>query len=211
MKLYYSVASPFVRKVLVAATELGLRDRMEIVEAKLSPTSPDPVLSSHNPLGKIPALVTNEGLSIVDSRVIVGYLDDLAGGGRLFPAHGPARTRILRTEALADGVIDAGILIRYETVLRPEPLRWNDWIAGQSAKVTQTLAVLDAEVNDWAALSTSTEAVLDLGTIAVVCAIGWLEFRKPVDGLRERFPALYAAYDQLAGRPSFKATAPTQG
>lgn len=209
MKLYYSPASPFVRKVLVAATELGLRDRIEIVDAKLSPTSPDAELSKHNPLGKIPALVTNEGQAIVDSRVIVDYLDDLAGGARLLPAHGANRTRILRTQALADGVIDAGILIRYETVLRPEPLRWSDWIAGQSTKVVQGLAVLDAEVADWAALSTSTESVLDIGSIAVVCAVGWLEFRKPVEGLRDKFPALHAAYDKLSERPSFRATTPS--
>jgi glutathione S-transferase len=209
MKLYSSPASPFVRKVLVAAIELGLRDRIELVEAKLTPVSPDPHLSKHNPLGKIPALVTNDGQTIVDSRVIVDYLDDLAGGSRLAPSHGAARTRILRVEALADGLIDAGILIRYETVLRPEPLRWSEWIAGQSAKVTQTLAVLDAEVNDWAALSTSVESVLDIGTIAAFCAIGWLEFRKPVEGLREQFPALFAAYDQLAERPSFRATVPS--
>ena len=139
MKLFHSPTSPFVRKVLVVADERGLRDRIELVPSVLSPTSPDAALSRSNPLGKIPALETDGGDVLFDSHVIAEYLDQMTDGPRLIPA-GAGRWSVLRREALADGILDAGILVRYETFLRPEPLRWAAWIDGQLTKVTQGLA-----------------------------------------------------------------------
>lgn len=204
MKLYHSPTSPFVRKVLVVATELGLRDRIELVASVLSPTSPDEVLSAANPLGKIPALVTDEGVSLFDSRVICDYLEShrASAAPALVPRSEPARSRALRLEALADGIVDAGILIRYEVALRPEDKRWPEWIEGQSRKVLQGLSALEREV-------ASFPSELDRGQIAVVCALDWLEFRKPVGDTRTSHPALYAFYDRLSKRPSFAKTQPS--
>lgn len=203
MKLFFSPTSPFVRKVLVVASELGLADRLERVPSVLSPTSPDAALSEANPLGKIPALVRDDGVALFDSRVISDYLESLKAPERapLVPTTEPERSRVLRLEALADGVVDAGILIRYETALRPEDKRWSDWIDGQGRKVLQGLAVLEREVDTW-------PSALDRGQIAVVCAIGWLELRKPVGEPRATHPKLYAFYDRLSKLPAFASTAP---
>jgi glutathione S-transferase len=204
MKLFHSPASPFVRKVLVAARVLGIEDRVELVPAVLSPTSPDAALSTANPLGKIPALVTDEGVALFDSPVICDYLEShrAPDAKPLVPLMEPQRSRVLRLEALADGIVDAGILIRYELVLRPEDKRWPEWIEGQTRKVMQGLAVLEAEAASWG-------GDLDRGQIAVVCAIDWLEFRKPVGELRQSHPRLYAAHDRLSALPAFRGTGPS--
>ena len=131
MKLHYSVASPYVRKVMAVAIETGLRGRLEILERKMSPVAPSAELNRDNPLGKIPCLVTDDGLVLYDSRVICEYLDGLHDGPKMFPVAGPARWQALRRQAEGDGVLDAGVLTRYETFLRPEERRWPEWIAGQ--------------------------------------------------------------------------------
>jgi len=201
MKLFHSSTSPFVRKVLVAAEERGLRGRIEIVPAVLSPTSPDANLSAVNPLGKIPALIMDEGDALFDSHVIVDYLDSLGAAPKLIPANGRARYETLRREALADGVTEAGILVRYEHVLRPESQRSQEWIDAQMRKVRGGLAMLEAEVEAW-------PHEMELGQIAVGCALGWLSFRAIVQGLRETFPKLHRAFDRLSERPSFARTIP---
>lgn len=143
-----------------------------------------------------------------DSRVICEYLDGLHTAPKRVPESGPGRFDVLRVQALADGVVDAGILVRYEMVLRPEAHRWNDWLSGQCDKVTQGLAVLERELASFGAL-------LDLGQIATLCALGWLEFRKPLLShpagpidVRARFPRLFAWYDEQSRRPSFQTTEP---
>ncbi len=208
MKLYYSATSPFVRKVLVLAHEIGLRDSLRTVPVTLSPVAPDPDLSNKNPLGKIPALELEDGSVLYDSRVICEYLDGLHGGARRIPDAGPARFDALRVQALADGVADAGILVRYETALRPEAHRWPDWVRGQCDKVTAGLTSLEREVPFFGTL-------LDIGQIAALCALGWLELRRPLtahpDGsvdTRARFPRLYEWFDEQRLRPSMQATEP---
>ena len=203
MKLYHSSTSPFVRKVLVVASELGLRDRITLVPSVLSPIAPDPTLSANNPLGKIPALVTDDGFSLFDSRVICEYLESLADAALpiLVPPKGIERARILRVEALADGILDAGILVRYETLLRPEDKRCAEWIEGQSSKIKLGLATLEAEVADFG-------AKLDRGQIAVVCALDWLAFRNPIGEVRASFPRIHAFADRLSTRTSFAETHP---
>jgi glutathione S-transferase len=123
MKLFYSPTSPYARKVLLAAHQLGLIDRIELIGSALSPIACDPQVAERNPLGKIPALVTDDGQALYDSRVIVEYLESLSEGTLLPAAPDPARWTALRHQALADGLQDAALLARYETFLRPEPLR----------------------------------------------------------------------------------------
>jgi glutathione S-transferase len=208
MKLYYSATSPFVRKVLVLAHEVGLNDSIRTVPVTLSPTARSAELSAKNPLGKIPALELDDGTTIYDSRVICEYLDGLHGGPKRIPESGPARFDVLKVQALADGIVDAGILVRYEVVLRPEALRWSDWLRGQCDKVTAGLTSLEQEIPSFGPL-------LDLGQIAALCALGWLEFRRPLDShpdgpidMRARFGRLFAWYDEQIRRPSLQTTLP---
>jgi glutathione S-transferase len=201
MKLYYTPTSPFVRKVLVTAQELGLGDRIETVLLRPSPVQTDPTLSRENPLSKIPALVRDDGASLYDSVVICEYLDALAGGGRVIPAVSAARWDALRTQALADGVLDAAILVFYERQHRPKELHWDAWLQGQTQKALQGLDALDA-------LAPTFGDAPDIGQIAAACAVGWLEFRAPFGDLRAARPALFAWYDRFAARPAMRATAP---
>lgn len=208
MKLYTSAPSPFVRKVMVAAHELGLASQITAVPAVLSPIAPDATVSSKNPLGKIPTLELDDGTVIYDSRVICEYFDTLHGERKLVPENGAARFACLRVEALADGILDAGILIRYETFLRPEPLRWAAWVQGQCDKVLAAVGALESE-------RASFGRDIDLGQIATACALGWLDFRKPLESdprgapdLRARAPRLYEWYEHARKRPSFAATEP---
>src|ERR1700683_1935252 len=142
MKLYYSATSPFVRKCLVSAHELGLRGRIELVPAAPHPVNRDRALIVCNPLGKVPTLVTEDGAVLYDSRVICEYLNAL-GDGHLIPPEPAARWSILRDEALADGMLEAAVLVRYATFARPEILRWKDWIDGQMDKVTCGLTEIE--------------------------------------------------------------------
>src|SRR5262249_40526599 len=127
MKLRWSPASPYVRKVMVAAIETGLEGRIEKVPTKVGPVIENPELSRENPLIKIPSLVTDDGITLYDSPVICEYLDSQHQGAKLFPPAGPARWHALRQLALGDGILDAALLARYENTLRPEALRWKDW------------------------------------------------------------------------------------
>jgi len=201
MKLYYTPTSPFVRKVFVTARELGLADLIESVLLRPSPTQADATLSRENPLNKIPALVLDEGGSLYDSPVICEYLDALAGGSRLLPPAGGARWDVLRTQALADGVLDASILVFYERANRPKELHWPPWLDGQTQKALQGLDALDA-------LAHRFGDAPDLGQIAAACAVGWLEFRAPFGDIRKGRERLFAWYERFAARPSMVATAP---
>ena len=199
MKLYLNPASPFARKVRISALELGLAERIELIEVSLSPVQPHHGLRSHNPLGKIPALLTEADEALYDSPVICEYLDALAGGDRLWPAAGAARWRALRRQALADGLAEAAILMRYELVIRPEALRWSEWLDGQRLKVRTALDALEAEPLD---------GPFDIGAISIVCALEYLEFRFPEERWREGRPQLAAWHERLRRRPSVASTRP---
>ena len=136
-----SLASPFVRKVRIAAALLGLQDRIDIAVADTS--NAEDSLRSQNPLGKVPALILENGETIFDSAVIVEYLDWL-GGGRIIPSDPKLRFRSLTQESLADGIADAGVLLRYETVWREPKMRSEKWIAYQSDKIVRALRAFDA-------------------------------------------------------------------
>lgn len=201
MRLYWSPVSPYVRKVVVTAREVGLEGRLELVPVAPSITDPDPSLPGFNPLAKIPTLVLDDGSSLFDSRVICEYLDGEHGGRRLVPEAGPERFRVLRLQALADGALDAGLLLRYETVLRAEGHRSAEWTSIQTRKVLRALDALEADVHAW-------PAAIDLGQIAVICALGWLEFRDPVGDVRPGRPNLFAWYERAKEHPSVRGTEP---
>jgi glutathione S-transferase len=124
MKLTFSPASPFARKVRIAAIELGLIDKIELLPATVVPGTPNDEYSRINPVKKLPALILDNGEVIVDSYVIVEYLDELAGGGKLIPASGAPRWKVKSDHSLLQGMLDSMLLCRYEKMVRPEPLRW---------------------------------------------------------------------------------------
>ncbi len=201
MKLLYSPLSPFVRKVMIVAIENGLDGKIEKVPSATNPSVPNPDIAKHNPLMKIPALVTDDGLELIESKVIVQYLDAL-GGNKLIPASGKARWKALRMEAIADGLADAGILVRYEVAMRPKALHWPEWISGQLAKVGNALDALEREAGD-------LEGKLNIGNVAVACACTWLEFRDVIPGARKTRPKLFAWIDKANREiPSFASTMP---
>jgi glutathione S-transferase len=198
MKLRHAAASPFVRKVMVAAHELALAGKIALEPTNVSPLRTNETLASENPLMKVPSFVTDDGQVLYGSPVICEYLDSLAGGGMLIPAGGPERWTALRRQALADGILDAVILCRYES-LRPEERRWSGWTDGQMTKARQGVAAAAAE--DLAGLST-------IGHIAIACMLGYLDFRFPDDGWRRRHPGLAAWFAEVDERPSMRLTRP---
>jgi len=200
LKILYSATSPFVRKCLVAAHELGLSERIERVPAVAHPVNRDPTLVAANPLGKVPALITDDGATLFDSRVICEYLDALAGH-RLIPREGPARWQVLTAQSLADGIMDAGVLTRYETALRPEALRWNDWSTGQLEKVRAALAEFERRAAHFGDR-------VDIALIALGAALGYLDFRFASLAWRDRHPNTAAWYQWFSGRDSMVATQP---
>jgi glutathione S-transferase len=201
MQLYFAPLSPFVRKVRVAAIELGLDKNIELVPVTTTPVAMSSDLAQVNPLGKLPVLVADDNDLIFDSPVIVEYLDTLAGGGKLIPAQGQARWRVKRTEALADGLADAAILVRYETALRPADKQWPEWIAGQKQKVTQALDALEGAA--WL-----FDDAVDVGKIATACALGYLDLRFADLGWHARCETLSRWYKTFARRPAMEATKP---
>ncbi|MFN3275655.1 MAG: glutathione S-transferase [Paracoccus sp. (in: a-proteobacteria)] len=200
MKLYWGSASPFVRKVMVTAHELGLQDSIRLLDSAAHPVDRDRRIQAFHPLAKVPAAMTDDGTALYDSRVICEYLDSTAGGG-LFPASGPARWTALRRQALADGLLDAALLIRYEHIARPEARQWADWIRKQGEKVTDALDAMQADPPE--------DGCHDIGAISFGCALGWLDFRFPDIDWRNRRPALAAWQASFDARPAMVATRPT--
>lgn len=159
-------ASPFVRKVRIVAALLGLDDRIEISPADTN--DPADSLRRQNPLGKIPALILESGEAIFDSAVIVEYLDWLAGGGQAIPSEPEARFRSLTQQALADGIMEAAVLMRYEMLWRAPEERSQKWLAYQGEKIARALAVFEAG---------PPEELSDVATVALACALGYLDLR----------------------------------
>jgi glutathione S-transferase len=200
MKLYYSAASPFARKCAIVAIEAGLGDRVERVAIAVAPHTPNPDFARHNPLMKVPSLIRDDGSDLYDSAVICEYLDALGGGGA-FPADGEARWQALRRHALADGVMDAAILARYETTLRPDALRWPEYLDGQYAKIDQALDRFEQEVDAW-------PAAFDIGQIGLAAALGYLDFRFADRPWRPGRPKLVQWFARIGERESFRRTVP---
>jgi glutathione S-transferase len=199
MILRSSPASPFARKVRMAAILLGL-DRAITIEAA-DTVDPRDTVREQNPLGKIPALVRDDGPTLFDSRVILEYLDHLAGGGRIIPLEPKARFSALRLQALADGIMDASILMVYEGRWRDAAKHEPKWVEHQAGKVARSLAALEAS-------PPRRDATPDVGQIALACALGYQDFR--FHGTwRKDHPRLVQYVDEFAAAvPAYAATKP---
>lgn len=198
MKILFSPFSPYVRKCLVAAHELGLADRITLLPSNAHPVQRDRNIIADNPLGKVPTFYTDGGRVLYDSRVICEYLDHLAGG-RLFPRDPEARWEALTLQSLGDGMLDASLLARYEDVARPEGMRWPDWRAAQLDKVETSLAHLDSHPE-------LLPGRVDIGSLAVACACWYLDLRFPDLAWRDRHIAVAGWYAAFAQRPALSAT-----
>jgi glutathione S-transferase len=193
-----SPLSPFVRKARVVIAELGIDD-IPFEQVATSPVHGEDRINAANPLGKIPALVRDEGPTLYDSRVITRYLD-ATRGGTLYPA---ARLwEVLTLEATADGIMEAAVGMIYEERYRPEEIRFAPWVEGQWGKVSRAL---DAIEGQW---MSHLSGPLDMGQIAVGCALGYLDLRHGARDWRAGRPALAAWYAKFADRPSMTTTAP---
>jgi len=197
MKLRYSPTSPYVRKVMVTALETGQEAVIERVPT--NPWDPETDLPNDNPLGKVPALIVDEGLTLFDSPVICEYLCSRVGAP-LVPNGGFDRWRVLRLQALGDGILDAAVTRLLET-RRPAELQKPDWIERQKKTIARAVDSLEEAAGDWG-------DELTLGQITVGAALGYLDFRFADDEWRQGRPALAAWYERFAARPSMKDTVP---
>jgi glutathione S-transferase len=199
MKLFYSPASPFVRKVSLTAHMKGLTTR--ITNVSTDATKGDPALNRSNPLGRLPCLVADDGMVIHDSHVICEYLDSLGAGPVLFPRSGAARWQTLTRASLADGILEAALLIVYEKRYRPPEMFVQSWVDRQWGKIHLALAGLEANPPDWTAHP-------DYGHLALACALGYLDFRHP-GSWRDKHPKLVAWLDRFdEAVPGYAATRP---
>lgn len=194
MKLFYSAASPYVRKVMVVAIATGAESR--ITKITTNPHTSPPELTAMNPLSKLPCLVTEDGVALFDSPVICEYLDAIAAG-TLFPA-GAARWRALKQQAIGDGILDAAILRRLEQARPVEDAR-TLVMERQKEVVARGLDLLEAD---------PPADHLDIGTITVACTLGWLDFRFAAEPWRPGRPGLEAWYATMSQRPELMQTAP---
>lgn len=200
MRLHYSPASPFVRKAMVVLHETGLVDEVEIAPATGTPLAPGSLPTAQNPLGKIPTLERAGGPALYDSRVICRFLDDRAGG-RLHPP-APRLWETLTLEATGDGIMDAAVLMVYESRLRPPEHVLDEIVEAQWAKVTRALDALEAR---WLS---HLAGPLDIGQIAVACALGYLDLRHDARAWRRGREGLADWAERFAARPSMQATQP---
>ena len=194
MHLYHSPTTPFGRKVMVLLHETGLLSQVAVIPVSGSPLASGTMPVDQNPLGKIPVLVRDDGMSLYDSRVICRYLDELSNAGLY--GSGDALWQVLTLEATADGILDAAVLMAYELRLRPEDKRFPDWLEGQWAKVTRALDMLEKrDLGDFS-----------MGQIALACALGYLDFRHDARHWRSGRPNLTAFAEVMQARPAMQST-----
>ncbi|MGO1120378.1 glutathione S-transferase N-terminal domain-containing protein [Rhodovibrionaceae bacterium A322] len=201
MKLRYASASPFVRKVMILAKETGLINQIEVLTA--DPFNQDlSDIEQHNPLGKVPALVTEHDGTFVNSYSAFEYLDSLHDGPRFLPVAGPERWRVQQLHGLADGILESAVGQVYESIRRPAEFSYPGYIARLTNKITKALDYLEADAD---ALSND----LDLGTITLICALDYLDFRlKDSIDWRQARPKLQTWHSQFIDRPAIKDTLP---
>lgn len=196
MKLYYQTHSPYARKVLVMAHELGLAERLEVIHHETSPTTRNETIYQANPLGKVPVLILPKGEALFDSVVICDYLDTSHQGPKLIPLQGPERYQALRLQALAQGLCDVGIKLRWEVERRPVHLRYPAYGDGQKYKLEESYRYLEQQVE--------LDGPLNVGHIALGTALDWIVFRELSDF--SQHPRLSAWYQRFCNRPSMRAT-----
>ena len=196
MKLYHSPASPYVRKVRICAIARGIDGQIELVPCNPN-TSPAGLLAD-NPLSKVPTLVTDDGLALFDSPVICEYLDSVGDALPMFPDHGAARWRALKLQAMGDGILDASVPRRGE-LTKPQDEGRVAWIARQKAAVDRSLDALEAD---------PPHRHIDIGSITIACALGYLDFRFAGQPWREGHSKLAAWYETFAQNPGIARTSP---
>ena len=201
MKLHWSPRSPFVRKVMIFAHETGLADRLERVRSVVAMTAPNAALMRDNPLSKLPTLVLDDGRALFDSAVICEYLDGLHAGAPMFPKAGPERWEVLRWHALGNGLLDMLVLWRSERDREPGR-QLKQLLDAFGVKTDAALTQLDKEA---AALDA---APFRIGHVAIVCALGYLDFRFPDLDWRGAHPRLAAWFAKDSQRPSVQKTVP---
>jgi len=200
MKLTFSPASPFARKVRIAAIELGLIDKIEFVPATVAPGTANDEYSKITPLKKLPVLILNDGDVILDSIVIVEYLNELAGG-RLIPGYGPRRWQVKTDHSLINGMLDSMLLCRYEKMVRPQGLQWQAWSDDHWNRAWTGMARFENRPD-------VLNAPLDIAQISLVCVLGYADFRFADCGWRKAFPKLDAFHQKMLERPSVKISVP---
>ncbi|OAQ59932.1 glutathione S-transferase [Pochonia chlamydosporia 170] len=196
MELLYQTHSPYARKVLVFAHEVGLAPSLKVIHHETSPLWRNQDVYAQNPLGKVPVLIRPDLPAIFDSDVICAYLDTLHSGRRLIPVGGESRWQALRIQSVAQGLADIGIAVRWETARRPEPLRYPDLCSGLIQKLTESY--------DWLEKELDVDTPIHVGHIALATALSWLEFRD-LPSFRGR-PRLGAWFEAFQKRPSMLAT-----
>jgi len=200
MKLSFSPSSPFARKVRIAAIELGLIDKIELVPATVVPGQPNEEYSRITPLKKLPVLMLASGELIADSYVIVEYLDELAGG-KLIPSSGAARWKVKSDHSMLQGMLDSMLLCRYEKAVRPEPLRWQAWSDDHWNRAWSGMARFEQQAD-------MLSRPLDISQIALTCVLGYADFRFADCGWRKAYPKLDAFHEKMLSRPSIKISVP---
>ncbi len=188
---------------MIAAREAGVVDRIEIINAAASPVDRNMDISVANPVGKIPTMVLEDGRTIFDSRVICEYIDTLSSGLKLYPVHPDTRIAALTLQALGDAMMDASLLVRYETFMRPEELRWEAWANGQADKIISSLDYLEAQCLD------ILNGPINIGHVTIGCALSYIEFRGILDAWKPGHDGLAEWYSRFSQRDSMKATEPS--
>ncbi|MCD6027566.1 MAG: glutathione S-transferase [Solimicrobium sp.] len=201
MKLIGSTASPFVRKVRIFLAEKKLECDLILEDV----WSPDTIIQDLNPLGKVPCLVMEDNSCVFDSHVIVEYLDTLTPVSKLIPSHGRERAAVKCWEALADGILDAAILVRLELTKRPPELQSKDWISRQMNKVHLGLRSMSTGLSESAFCNGTHYSLAD---VCVGCVLGWLSFRFPELNWQTDYPNLAKLFEKLSERSTFKETVP---
>ncbi len=203
MKLFYSTASPYARKVVVAAREAGIIDRFNVISTNANPVDPNADIVASNPIGKIPTLVLDDGRAIFDSRVICEFIDDLSKGPSLFHPNGDTRISVQTLHALGDGILDASLLVRYETFMRPAEFRWDKWTEGQKGKINSALDFLESNYTNFFSSS------INIGQITIACALAYIDYRDILENWRPNRNNLSEWYSRFSQRESMKATEPS--
>lgn len=202
MKLLYAPTSPFVRKVMVCAHMTGQADRIEWLESAAHPIQRDPRIARHNPLAKVPTLILENGQTLFDSRTICEYLAASVGSTNLFPKEGEERWRALSLQSLGDGLLDAALLARYETLARPSEFHWPEWRSAQLTKVTASLDAIETKASSLGIDSPT------IGDVTIGCALGYLVFRFPDLKWWESRPETARWNESFQALPAMSATIP---
>ncbi len=202
MKLFYSPASPYARKVLIAAREAGVIDQIEVINVSASPIDRNMEIAVANPIGKIPTMMLDDGRAIFDSRVICEYVDNMSNGIKLFPAHIDSRMAALTLQALGDAMMDASLLARYETFMRPKEFLWQEWLDGQREKITASLDCLETQCAE------TLDGPINIGHVTIGCALAYIEFREILPDWKAGHDKLAGWYSRFSQRDSMVATEP---